>query len=225
MILHRAARRRFGEHAMRIASIVAGAGSPRDAAARAVSSRRKAVPTVSTAPRLRGDAVRSIVAFLVVFYAAPLRAHDVFEIWTIAVLRTDHLELGITMAQSTALRLIDPAMKARALSVDNFATHRARLEREAAALCVLTSNRKPLAPRRVEVELTDENDVVFKVIYPRPAPGRLHFHAACLKKLGEGYGGIFDASDTTGNHLGWEQLSFENPNFELIIPTSPAPQK
>jgi hypothetical protein len=155
----------------------------------------------------------------------PARAHDAFEIWTIVVLRADHLELGITMAQSTALRLIEPQRNAGAISVENFAAHRARLEQEAATLCLLTSGRKPLPARAVDVELTDENDIVFKVTYPRPAPGPLHFHARCLKKLGAGYGGIFDASESDGRHLGWEQLSFENPNYEISIPGSPPTRK
>jgi hypothetical protein len=158
-------------------------------------------------------------------FATPVRAHDPFEIWIIAVLRTDHLELGITMSQSTALRLIDPEMKSRAISFENFDTHRARLEREGPKLCVLTQARKPLPPRKVDVELTDENDIVFKVIYPRPAPGPLHFHAAMLKKLGSAYGALVDASEAGGRHLGWDQLSFENTNFEITIPTAPPPKK
>ena len=129
------------------------------------------------------------------------------------------------MAQSTALRLIDPEMKARAISVDNFAAHHARLEQEGKRLCVLTQGRKPLVPSRVQVELTDENDIAFKIIYPRPAALPLHLHAAMLKKLGFGYGSIFDASEPEGRHLGWEQLSFENPNVEIQIPAPPKPAR
>ena len=136
------------------------------------------------------------------------------------MLRPDRLELTITMAQSTALKLIDPQVTIRALTVENFAEHRARLEKEAATLCILTAERKRLAPTSAAADLTDENDVLFKISYPRPPPGRLHFHAAFLKKLAEGYGGILEASDTVGNHLGWEQLSWEYPNFEITIPSA-----
>ena len=166
-----------------------------------------------------------VVALFAALLPVSARAHDPYEIWTIAVLRADHLELGITMAQSTALRLVDPQMKGGAISFENFASHRARLEQEAAVLCILTAGRKPLTARKIEVELTEENDVTFRIAYPRPPPGRLHFHAACLKKLGAGYGGILDASDTSGNHLGWEQLSFENPNFEVTVPAPSPPKK
>jgi hypothetical protein len=154
------------------------------------------------------------------------RAHDLYEIWTIAVLRPDHLELGITMAQATALRLIDPQSKVAAITAANLSAHRERLEKEAAALCIVTTARTPLVARKVGVELTEENDIVFRVAYPRPPPGRVHFQAAFLKKLGQGYGGLFDASDSVGKHLGWDLLSFQNPNIEITIPiASTAPTK
>jgi hypothetical protein len=170
----------------------------------------------------RSNAWRAVgwCAISALLFVAPVaRAHDPYEAWTLAVVRSERLELGITMAQSTALRLIDPEMKARALTFQNFEAHRPRLEKEAAALFVLTSGRDTrLTANRVEVQLTDENDVVFKIAWPRPAPGRLHFRATFLAKLGQGYGGILEVSDTSGNHLGWEQLSWENPSFEVTVP-------
>ncbi|MEO5960822.1 MAG: hypothetical protein ABIZ49_07400 [Opitutaceae bacterium] len=129
------------------------------------------------------------------------------------------------MAQSTSLKLIDPEGRIRGLTEENFALHRARFEKEGAALFVLTSQRKPLPVRKVVVELTEENDVLFRVTYPRPLPGPLHFHAAFLQKLGEGYGGILEVADTSGNHLGWEQLSAENPNYEVKVLPPSAPKK
>jgi hypothetical protein len=162
---------------------------------------------------------------LLLLGSTPARAHDPFESWTSGTLRADSFELIVTMAQSTALKLIDPEAKIPVLTFENFAKHRPRLEREGAALYVVTSGRKRVPPTKVIAEITDENDVVFKVAYPRPAPGPLHFHAAFLKKLGQNYGGILEASDTKGNHLGWEQLLFENPNVEITIPAPSAAAK
>ncbi len=157
--------------------------------------------------------------------AAPAHAHDPYESWSIATLRTEGLELSIIMAQSTALRLIDPEAKIVSLTPENFPTHKPRLATEGAALYLVTAGRKPLAVSKVEVELTDEMDVAFKVFYPRPAPGRLHFHAAFMKKLGAGYGGILDVSEPNDNHLGFEELSWENPNFEVTVPITGTPPK
>lgn len=152
-------------------------------------------------------------------------AHEPHEIWTLAVVRADRLELGVTMAQSTALRLIDPELRAGALTFQNFEAHRPRLEKEAATLFVLTAGRNTLAAQRVDVQLTDENDVVFRIASPRPKAGRLHFHAAFLKKLGQGYGGILEVSDAAGDNIGWEQISWENPNFEVALTADKKPRR
>lgn len=152
--------------------------------------------------------------------AIKARAHDAFEIWTIALLRADRLDLTITMAKSTAIRLIDPQSKNTPITCENFSTYRTRLEEEGSSLCLPRKPGKKLSPPRVEVELTDENGVVFRLYFPCPTPGALQFHAACLKKLDDGYGGFLDASDHTGAHLGWEQLSFDHPTFEVTIPAA-----
>lgn len=166
-----------------------------------------------------------LLALFSALASARLAAHDIYEASANALLRPDALEIGVTMAQATALRLIDPDGKTPVLTAENFAAHRAALLHAAAALFVVTAGKKPLAATQAEVELTDENDLVFKILYPRPPPGRLHFHAAFVKKLGPGYGGILEATGTTGNHLGWEQLSFENPNLEVTVPPPSAPKK
>jgi hypothetical protein len=164
-------------------------------------------------------------AFFVFSVGVPLHAHDRYEIWTIALVASDHLEIAITMSASTALQLIDPEKKARTSIPEDFATHRPRLEHAAPGLYVLTSDRKPLRARKVEVELTDENDVVFHLAYPRPGAGPVHFHASLLKKLGPGYGGILEVNDSSSNNLGWEQLAFENPNYEIVLPAPGSAKK
>lgn len=146
------------------------------------------------------------------------RAHDPFEAFHSATLRADRLDLVVTMAQSTALKLIDPAGKIAALTPKNLPEHRAALVREGATLFTLTSASTPLTPRPVEIELTEENDLVFKITYPRPAPGKLYFFAGYMKKLGDGYGGILEVSDAAGTNLGWEQLLWAHPSFELTVP-------
>ena len=154
---------------------------------------------------------------------AVARAHDPYEAFASVIVHPDRLELILTMAQSTALKLIDPAASIPVLTPENLATHRPRFLREGVKVFVFTSGRSPLSARRVEIELTEENDFVFRVTCARPAPGRLHLHAAFVAKLGEGYGGIVEVSDTAGHHLGWEQLTFNNLNLEVVIPPPPAP--
>lgn len=168
--------------------------------------------------------VLACVLFVGTFGVA--QAHDPFECWASALVKPEQLDLTLTMAESTALRLVDPQAKIRGVTSEVFAKLKPDFEKAAGELMVITSLRKPLVPKSVQVERTEENDIVFRVIYPRPAVGRLHFHAAFLKKLGEGYGGILEASDTSGNHLGWEQISTDNPNYEVtVLPPGQGPAK
>lgn len=155
--------------------------------------------------------------------AAPLRAHDPAESWTEAIVRADHLELLVTMAQSNALKLIDPTNKIPQLTPENFPQHRLRLSDLGATLFAITSLKSRITPRKVEVELTEEGDIAFKITFPRPAPGLLIFDAAFLKKLGEGFGGVIDATDADGHHLGWDQISWDNTSLVVMLPAPGAP--
>ena len=66
---------------------------------------------------------------------------------------------------------------------------------------------------------------MFKIVFPRPAAGRLHFHASFLQKVGEGFGGTIFVSDPAGKDLGWDQITWENPNFEINVPSDSPPKK
>ncbi len=128
------------------------------------------------------------------------------------------------MAQSTALKLIDPTPKIPALIPENLATYRPRLVRAAAMLFILTSARKKLTARAATIELTEENDLIFRLTYPHPAPGPLYFSAAYLKRLGDGYGGILELTDDAGENLELEKLLWSRPNFEVTIPMLSPPK-
>lgn len=171
------------------------------------------------APSPRAVTPLCALIFLAAFtFISPARAHDPFEAFHSVTLHPDRLELVVTMAQATALKLIDPTAKIPALTSDNLAAHRPRLLREAALLFILTSDRKPLVVRAATIELTDENDLIFRVTYPRPAPGPLYLSAAYLRHLGDGYGGILEVNDSLDKNLGWEQLLWGRPHFDLTIP-------
>jgi len=162
---------------------------------------------------------------LVLGLAPRAHAHDPYESFTLATVRADHLELNMTMSQLTALKLIDPQSRIAGLTIENFPQYRDQLADAGRAMFVVTSLKSPLIARSVVVELTDENDVSFKIYYPRPANGRLHLHAAFLKGLGVGYGGILDSTDTENRPLGWAQISWENPNLEITVLPPGAPKK
>jgi hypothetical protein len=147
-----------------------------------------------------------------------LFAHDPYESTAQITVRPDRMEVTLALAQSTALHLIDPDARIRALTPENMAEHTPRLEREARLLFILTSLAKQLAPTKVAVELTAENDIVFTVTYPRPAAGRLLIHAAFLRRLGDGYGGLVTVDDEANRNLGWDQLHWPRASFEVTVP-------
>ena len=106
--------------------------------------------------------------------ASVARAHNPYESWVTGRLRGDRFEVSITMAQITAVLLLDP--KIRALTPENFPTHRARLEAAAAGFLVFTAAQKALPLRRATVELTpkrDGTDIGWHASFDRTLGGRL----------------------------------------------------
>src|SRR5579885_1945403 len=93
---------------------------------------------------------------LLAAFTVAARAHDPAESWTEVIVHADRMEVLVTMAQATALKLIDPANKIPTLTAANFAQHRPRFVQEGGALMMITSMRDRLAVRRVEVALTEE---------------------------------------------------------------------
>jgi len=163
------------------------------------------------------------LVLLAVLSRSAVRAHDPGESWTMVTLLTDRLELELTMAQVTALQLSGAPFDTPYLAPDNFDAYRARLKTCAEKLYIVTSVRTPLKPQRIDVTLTEEGDITFKLAYPHPAAGRLHFFATFLTKLGEGFGGNIDVSFQSGKDLGWDQIAYDRPNFEVTVPAAVPP--
>ena len=163
--------------------------------------------------------------FAAALLAVPLRAHDPAESWTEIMVGADHMELLVTMAQASALKLIDPAVRILALTKETFAAHRAKLLTEGAKLFAITSLTNRLAVQRIDVLLTEEADVAYRIIYPRPAPGLLMFEAAFIKTLGNGCGGIITARDAEKHELGWDQLSPDHATLVVMLPKPGTPAK
>lgn len=99
------------------------------------------------------------------------------------------MELTITMARSAAFLLIkDQHPDAAYVDADTFAKVRAPLLVAGANLCRLTAASKALTPNSIDVEMTDENDVQFRLVYPRPTErASVRFEFPYLKKMVEGH--------------------------------------
>ena len=172
------------------------------------------------APRPQPRWIVRFLFFLATFstLAPAARAHDPYDAFTSATLHPDRLELILTTAASTALRLIDPDSALPPINPADWSELHPRFLRAGATLFKLTAKDQQLEPRAIAVELSDENDLIFHIVYPRPRAGTLEFYAAYLKKLGDGYGSILDLHDPSGRNLGWEQLLWAHSDFTVAIP-------
>ena len=162
---------------------------------------------------------------MVFLLSPPLRAHDPAESWTEVMVGTAKMELLVTMAQASALKLIDPAARIPALTKEIFSVHRARLLDAGAKLFAITSLAQRLAVERVEVLLTDEGDVAYRLIYPRPSPGVLILEAVFIQAIGSGGGGVIAARDTEKHDLGWDQLTPDHASLVVLVPSPGAPSR
>ena len=175
-------------------------------------------------PTLRPRILTLPCALLLACVAAPTHAHDAGELTMTATVRVTQLDLIVTLAAPTAARLLDPSSESPApITAATFPALRDRLIAAATAHFFTLTTAPTTAPRRlalrsVTVALTEENDLAFTLLYPRPAPGPLHLRANVFSRLGPGHGGILECADTAGHHLGWEFLSSDKPALTVVVP-------
>ena len=159
---------------------------------------------------------------LALLFAAPAAAHDPYEVTMNATARPAQLELVVTMSSPNATSLLAPGTARRRLTPQDFSAFHARLVAAGPGLFALTAATAPLPARTTRARLTEENDVEFTLVFPRPVAGPLVFRAAFFARLGEGCGGTLDVSDTSGRHLGSAQLSTAQDSLALSLP-APSP--
>jgi len=112
-----------------------------------------------------------------------LRAHDPSESWTEVIVHADKMEMFVTM-RSHGAEAHRPAKKIPQLTRKT-SRNIVCVFCRSATLFAITSLKTKLASRSIDVELTDEGDVAYKIIFPCRA-GLLMLDAAFMKKLGDG---------------------------------------
>ncbi len=151
---------------------------------------------------------------------AGAHAHDPYQGWTSADLRTDGTMLiSLTIGQGAARNLLEPKPEVY-FTEDNFAEYHAPLKAQALNLFTVTSNGTTLAPKTAESILTDEADVTFIITYPRPAPGALHIKANYLQKMEDGHVDTLEVVEGTRASYGMADLDVEHPALDLTLPAS-----
>lgn len=139
-----------------------------------------------------GRVARRLLAALIATWLSLVpraaKAHDPFEITTLALVGARALELRVTMTQSAAARYLAGAREASAGSARNpDASLAALLAAHAPALFAVTSAGASLSPVRHGVAINAESEVEFQLEYGTPRPGTLRLEAKHLNVLPEGY--------------------------------------
>jgi hypothetical protein len=174
--------------------------------------------------RLQG-LVRFAIVAGAVLSGVVVRAHAPLETWIDVAVHSNAIQLHAVMAPAAALRLIEPAAAGKRLTAEDFAQKRSGLMERGAKLFTLVQLKTRLAPVEVEVALTDDGDVDYRLTFPRPAAGLLMIQAVFLQALGDGFGGMIDVHDPSGCRLGWDQLTHDNATLVVMLPTPGLPTK
>ena len=148
-----------------------------------------------------------------------LRAHDANEITAEAWIRGATIELTVTMARSTAMRVLAGGVEAQAFAPADFPTVRDRLAAIAPRLFDVTGGNVALKPRSARVALAVEDDVEFKLVYPLPTTLPLRFRATHVTSLPDEYGVALTVLAPNAL-LGQKLLVRADPVLEAARPTA-----
>jgi hypothetical protein len=154
---------------------------------------------------------------LVAACVAPLRAHDIYSSWTDAVIHPDRLELTLTLARASALRLLPNANTLPPITPESFSEYAPRLKAAAPELFEIKSAGKTLVLSSSEVTISGDADITYRLAYPRPPPGMLRFTVHYLFQLVDGHVGTLVVRDPAGKDLGWSPVTVDQPVFEVKL--------
>ncbi|MEO7415100.1 MAG: HupE/UreJ family protein [Opitutaceae bacterium] len=164
----------------------------------------------------------ALVAFLLLV-APALRAHNIFSSWTDAVVRTDRIELDLTLSRTSALRLIVDGDKLPPITPENFGDYEAKLKASALELFVLSAADQALPLTASSVKISGEDDVAFTLIFPRPAGGTLRFLGNYVQFLIDGHVGTLVIKNSDDSTIAWGPVSIDQPVVDINLPAIDAP--
>lgn len=161
--------------------------------------------------------------FYGVLLLLPARAHDIFSSWTDAHVREDRIELIFTLSRPSALRLIPEGNVLPPITPENFHEYAPRLKAVAHELYELSVGGQALALTASEEKIAGEDDVEFRLTFPRPDEGTLKILGLYLQYLVDGHTGTLVVYAGQDTKLGWAPISYDQPSFEVPLPARGAP--
>ena len=172
---------------------------------------------------------RCQLLFILLLASLPVWAHDSFEGTTTVRLRTNSIDLAITLNSTTAMVLCDGAdLQSARFSPDIFEGNLAAFKKSAGGLLAISVAGNRLVAFETNAFLGNENDVEYRLRYPRPA-GVVTMKAVYLERLPrEGYGAALTILDMENNVVVGQKLlmnddlAFETPKVAEPPPAAPA---
>ena len=171
-----------------------------------------------TAPATGGCRTNSSRLFrltlLLALTCASARAHDPSDITAQARLLPGGIELRLTLAWSTASRLLVEGRPAP-FQPERFDEIRPALQLRAPGFLTVTAGGKTLAPKSVVAELSRDGDVKILLQFPPVAEPRFRFDAAMLKTLPDGYTVFLLGRGPRDDQFVHERLTLEKQSCEI----------
>jgi len=144
-------------------------------------------------------------------------AHDPFEVTTDAHIDDQGLNVRTTLSLLTAGRMcLAGPDRERRLTPSDFPRFRADFERCARDYFAIQAGARRLDLRSLSLQLSVENDLEMRLLYPRPVASPLSFDARGLHGLSERAGVLLTVTGQR-TFLGQKLLRSDDPRLELPI--------
>jgi hypothetical protein len=156
-----------------------------------------------------------------------------------ARLRPDDLEIDLTVADGFAYKLLDhdpyePPVNTTGSETANpeadsssglpivhdphFTRDKQLLSKRGETLFIITSNGATLAPLAVAVDLTETQDVVFHITYPRPVAGPLRLEMTYFNLVPTGQKDMVTVLDTADKTIASTSVGSDTPYLDVDVP-------
>ena len=142
-------------------------------------------------------------------------AHDLYTSWTEATLGAERLELTFTLARGSALRLLPASHALPPITPENFATYAPQLREIAGLIFTITAGGKELKLASATATIAGDNDITFRLTYPKVTAFPLRFRADYLLRLVDGHVGTIVLLDAAGKDVDWGPVNVDQPVFAL----------
>ena len=176
---------------------------------------------LATRMRYVASTLAPTIALLLVL-TVPLHAHDIYSSWVEAKVLPGKLEIKLTLARSSAPRLLGDERSLPSITPENFAEYEPKLREIARELIHVNVAGKRVPASAAEVAIGGDSDITFTIVHLRLPPGKLAFLADYLRYLVDGHVATIVATNAAGDDLGWSPVTIDQPVFEV---TPPAPKK